>query len=144
MKYTPSQTDSVRTPEIILEYVRERFGTFYDPCPLNPNPSKDALKLDWREEMKKENKHCIYINPPYSSAKQWILKSKLYSDLTMVYLIKNESLGSKYFRELGPCDMVFITPHLRFPNYFRNARFSNLLLITGPRVGQRLSFLHLN
>ena len=143
MKYTKSLTDSVRTPYSLLRYIEKEYGSFYDPCPLNTHYEIDGLKLNWETEMIKQNKNIIYVNPPYSDVKDWILKSNTLKHLTIVYLLKNECMGSKYWRDLeGPFDIQLITPHIMFPGYARKARFANFLLIRGPMTSNSVKFLH--
>ena len=143
MKYTPSATNSVHTPEYLLEYIEKTYGTFYDPCPFCKNPKVNGLAMNWEEELKTRKKDIVYCNPPYSKGKHWLLKSIGYPNITVVYLIKNETLGSNYIRRLQKVDVVFIQPHVTFPGYSKPARFSSLLLITGPTVTNSVKFLSL-
>ena len=120
MRYTKSSTDSVRTPHNLLRYIETKYGQFYDPCPLNKNYEINGLELNWEKQMKTQNKNIIYINPPYSDIKNWVLKSNTLKHLTIVYLLKTDCLGSKYWRQIeGDYDMEFITPHIIFPDYKR-------------------------
>lgn len=55
MKNRKKIHDDWETPDWLLKEIKEEFGKFFDPCPLN---SKfDGLKIEW----KKVN----FINPPY-------------------------------------------------------------------------------
>ena len=143
MKYTPSATNSVHTPKYLLDYIEKTYGSFYDPCPFCKNPTIDGLKSNWIKELQKRQKDIVYCNPPYSKGKRWLLKSNEYPDITVVYLIKNETLGSNYMRQLKKVDVVFLQPHITFPNYAHPARFSSLLLITGPTATNSVKFLSL-
>jgi len=62
-----SNVDDWATPIHILEYVRNEYGDFFDPCPLGS--TFDGLSIDW--------KPVNYINPPYSRKlkEAFILKS---------------------------------------------------------------------
>ena len=146
MMYTPSNTDSVRTPENLLNYLQEHYGeSWYDPCEFNPKFNSDThvdgLKTDWKALCK----DFVYVNPPYSSSKKWILKSNDYPDLTIIYLLKNGTLGSSYYNQLeGPSNLVFINPHIQFPGYKKKARFSSFLLIRGPLANNTFKFLKLS
>jgi len=48
--------DDWATPKRLLEEIRQEFGEFFDPCPLNAD--FDGLNIGWKE--------INYINPPYS------------------------------------------------------------------------------
>ena len=80
----------------------------YDPCPFNENPVIDGLSLDWEKEARKLGTKTVYVNPPYSTARKWIQKSTTYKNLTIILLIKNEALGSKYFSYIEQkSDIIF-------------------------------------
>lgn len=55
--------DNYATPQWILDI----FENWYDPCPLNPNPEIDGLKVEWKDK--------TYVNPPYSNPLPWVLKA---------------------------------------------------------------------
>jgi len=38
--------DNRATPEWIMDL----FKDYFDPCPLNPNPTTDGLKLEWKDK----------------------------------------------------------------------------------------------
>jgi len=48
--------DNWKTPKYILDQIREEFGEFFDPCPVNSD--FNGLEIDWKD--------VNYINPPYS------------------------------------------------------------------------------
>ena len=48
--------DNWQTPRYILDQIREEFGEFFDPCPINSD--FDGLSIEWKD--------VNYINPPYS------------------------------------------------------------------------------
>ncbi len=55
-----TKNDDWATPDYLLDMIRDEFGEFFDPCPLNAK--FDGLKVTW----KKVN----FINPPYSLTKK--------------------------------------------------------------------------
>lgn len=50
--------DNWKTSDWLLEEIRNEFGDFFDPCPLNAD--FDGLALQWGFDKP------VYINPPYS------------------------------------------------------------------------------
>lgn len=58
---------SVQTPVELYEALNEEFNFDFDPCPLDPLPKWDGLKIDW----KKSN----FVNPPYDNIAPWIEKA---------------------------------------------------------------------
>ena len=55
-----------------------------DPCPLNPNWTKerdqDGLELDW-------DGHRVYCNPPYSQILRWMEKAFASPNCLTVFLL---------------------------------------------------------
>ena len=47
--------------------IMDLFRDWFDPCPLNPNPDFDGLKIDWKDK--------TYCNPPYSKPEIWVDKA---------------------------------------------------------------------
>jgi hypothetical protein len=58
-----SESDNYSTPSWLMEI----FGSWYDPCPLNPTPSFDGLNIEWFDK--------TYVNPPYSNPLPWVIKA---------------------------------------------------------------------
>ena len=142
--YTPSSTDSVATPTSLLNFLKDTYGEFYDPCKFNPNFDRatdiDGLSVNWGNLCK----DFVFVNPPYSRTMKWVLKSNEHPDITIVYLLKNSTLGSAYYNNLrGPSNMIFLNPHIKFPGYNKKARFSSFLLIRGPTCANVFKFLKL-
>ncbi len=55
-----SKNDDWATPEYILDWVRESYGDFFDPCPLSHDTEEwDGLTIDWQP--------INYVNPPYNN-----------------------------------------------------------------------------
>ena len=61
MKCKPS--DNRATPKWLMDI----FEGWFDPCPLNPNPTIDGLSLEWKDK--------TFLNPPYSQPGKWIFKA---------------------------------------------------------------------
>lgn len=56
------ESDSRATPKWLMNM----FDGWFDPCPLNLNPTIDGLAIEWGEK--------TYVNPPYSKPLPWIKK----------------------------------------------------------------------
>ncbi len=59
---TNKPSDNRATPE----WLKKVFSDYFDPCPLNSNPTIDGLELEWGDK--------TFLNPPYSKPAQWIYK----------------------------------------------------------------------
>lgn len=55
--------DSYPTPSWLMGL----FKGWFDPCPLNFNPTEDGLNKDWGGR--------TYVNPPYSKPLPWVKKA---------------------------------------------------------------------
>jgi len=128
MTFGKSKTNSVATPPYLLEIIRNEFGEFFDPCPLNREFDKtkdvDGLSIKW--------KRVNYCNPPYNSAKPWVLKAKLEQDRgnTTILLLKLSTLGTQYMKVFANTAELRVFSHkLAFPGYQGIARFTNVFLI---------------
>lgn len=55
--------DNVATPNWLMRY----FEDYFDPCPLNPEPEVDGLKIEWKDK--------TYCNMPYSKPMEWCRKA---------------------------------------------------------------------
>lgn len=68
-----SKNDDWATPEYILNWVRDKYGEFFDPCPLKHDKSKwNGLEVDW--------KAINYINPPYNNKDKIAFIKKAYEE----------------------------------------------------------------
>ena len=123
-----SKTNSVSTPQYLLDLLKNEFGPMFDPCPFNPHFDKnqdiDGLDIHW----KKTN----YCNPPYNFPKPWVIKAKREQRKgnTTILLLKLSCLGTQYIKRLADTAELRIFSHsLFFPGYLGRARFTNILLI---------------
>ena len=122
------KSDSVRTPEWLLDMIKKEFGEFYDPTPFNPdfNPlkDKDALKTDWGP--------VNFCNPPYSNVGPFMRKGNLEwrKGKTVIMLVKLDNLGTNYSRRfVKGAELRVLSEKISFPGYQGKARFSSVLLI---------------
>lgn len=81
--------DNYPTPE----WIKDLFINYFDPCPLNPNPTIDGLKIEWKE--------FNFVNPPYSNPLQWVLKGIQESKKgkKVVFLLKLDC-STRWYREI--------------------------------------------
>jgi len=87
METKPS--DNRATPKWLMKV----FDGWFDPCPLNPNPTIDGLNLEWKDK--------TFLNPPYSSPSKWIYKAieESKKGKTIAILIRFDPT-TKYFKAL--------------------------------------------
>lgn len=118
-------SDNYRTPEWLMSL----FIGWFDPCPLNPKPNIDGLKVEWRRR--------TYVNPPYSNPFPWIQKAILENrkGKTIVLLLKLDC-STKWFRDLIEADahILFINERVKFngsPPPFPNM----LAILEGEKIG---------
>ena len=94
-----NSTDNWQTPIWLMKI----FSEFYDPCPNNF--TEDYLNMDVA------NKNHIFINPPYSDPKPFILKAikdhKEYPNTTIILLLKNDS-STQWYRALFDAGAHFL------------------------------------
>ena len=127
--------DSVETPKYILDYVRQNWGGFFDPCPLNLHPLVDGLTIDWG--------NVNYVNPPYSQAKRWVEKSyrEYMLGKTVVLFVKVGILARGYFQKINTdCELKFLKRRVRFPGFVNRAQFDSVFIIFKPNNPQSGTF----
>lgn len=85
--------DNWKTPNWVLDKVRNEYGDFFDPCPLNA--TFDGLACAWGE--------VNYINPPYSTKLKEAFIRKAYQESingkTCIMLLP-VSTSTKIFHEV--------------------------------------------
>lgn len=83
-----SHNDNYATPDYLFKALEREFGLTLDPCPLDPEPLRDGLEMDWTDEV-------IFCNPPWSQIEPWV----------------DKALGSR-------CQTVFLLPARTDTNWF--------------------------
>ena len=82
-------SDNRATPK----WLKDMFEDWFDPCPLNPNPTIDGLTLEWPDK--------TYVNPPYSRPAEWIFKAIEESKKgKRIVILMRFDPTTKYFRAL--------------------------------------------
>ena len=117
-----------KTPLGFFKQLDDEFHFDFDPCPLNPNPEKDGLRMNW-------GKRC-FINPPYGKMiKVWLEKSLLEikegrTELTVFLLPAYTDV--KWFHEIvlpRAEEIRFIKGRLKFGEHNNTAPFANMVVI---------------
>ena len=105
-------SDNWKTPSEFYDLLNKEFGFDFDPCPLNPNPDVDGLKIDWGERN--------FVNPPYSRAlKEAFINKALEQSKNgkLCVLLLPVSTSTKIFHEVilpNATDIRFIRGRLQF------------------------------
>jgi DNA N-6-adenine-methyltransferase Dam len=86
-----SGNDNFATPDYLYQSLEREFGLTLDPCPLDPEPDKDGLLLDWTGEV-------VYCNPPWSDPLPWVNKA-LASRCITVFVLPART-DTEWFRRL--------------------------------------------
>jgi hypothetical protein len=98
-------SDNYSTPKWLMLL----FEDWFDPCPLNTNPTVNGLQIDWKEKN--------YVNPPYSSPLEWVLKAieEQKKGNTTALLLKLDC-STKWYRELvnANAHIIFINERVKF------------------------------
>jgi hypothetical protein len=111
--------DNYATPEWLMSV----FGDWFDPCPLNPNPDFDGLKIKWKDK--------TYVNPPYSNPLKWVEKAIKESKRgkTIVMLLRVDT-STKWFAKLveAKAEILWFNGRLKFIDN-KPANFPSMLVI---------------
>lgn len=113
------KSDSYPTDNCIMNC----FEDWFDPCPLNDNPSFDGLSIPWLNK--------TYVNPPYSNPLPWVEKAIEESNKgkLIVMLLKMDT-STKYFMKLkeAKAKFLWINGRLKYGTG-SNAPFPSMLVI---------------
>ena len=85
--------DNWETPESLLSQIRQEFGEYYDPCPLNAD--FDGLQKEWD--------NVNYINPPYHRKVKEAFIRKAYEESKkgkVCIMLLPVSTSTKIFHEI--------------------------------------------
>ena len=113
-------TDSHSTPKWIMDM----FKDWFDPCPLNPNPEVDGLKIEWGKR--------TYCNPPYSNPMPWVEKAIEESQKgKKIVMLLNVDTSTKWYAKLNEANAHFIwfAERLKFSGLGANPRPSMLVVL---------------
>ena len=129
-----SKTDSVKTPDHILERLKRdffKFETVYDPTPFNtefdPKKNKCGLTSGWGSPS--------FCNPPYSCSYKFLLKANdeyMKHGVKSILLVKANLLCTKTFEKVYKnCHILFFKRRIKFVGYSHASRFSSVLIVFG-------------
>jgi len=111
--------DNYATDKCIMEL----FENWFDPCPLNDNPSTNGLLIEWKDK--------TYVNPPYSKPLLWVNKAieENKKNKTIVMLLRMDT-STEWFKRLQEANAKFlwINKRLKFRTG-KPANFPSMLVI---------------
>ena len=114
------ESDNYETPN----WIKIMFDGWFDPCPLNPSPTIDGLKIDWKDK--------TFVNPPYSEPLLWVLKAieENKKGKNIALLLKLDC-STKWFLLLNNANahILLINERVRFNG--KTPPFPNMLAILG-------------
>jgi len=121
MEFKIFNKDSYPTDNQLMQI----FGDWFDPCPLNDNPVKDGLSIDWPDK--------TYVNPPYSRPLPWVKKAvEEASKGKRIVMLLRADTSTKYFQALHEAGSMFFWVHKRLRhNTGSPANFASMLVIVG-------------
>ena len=133
-----SATDNWSTPIGVFNKLNDEFHFDFDPCPLDPQPSKDGGQLKFLEQKTSKDGlniswgKCSFVNPPYSEIKKWCKKSydEWKKGKTVVMLIPSRT-DTSYWHDyiMKATEIRFIRGRLKFGNSKENAPFPSCIVV---------------
>lgn len=115
MAYIPkSKSDNWETPFALKQQIMNKYDLSFDPCPIDWKPTDpDGLQIDWVDG--------TFVNPPYSSVKQWIKKAseEHYKNKRIVMLINcitDTKAFHHYIYKKPNIDIEFLPGRIKFIN----------------------------
>lgn len=123
-----NKSDDWSTPIDFYNKLNEEFQFNFDPCPLRGvDGDVNGLEVDWKGN--------IFINPPYSDVKRFLVKGLVEMDKgnakVLVYLLAART-DTRWFHEYcynSNAEIRFIKGRLKFGNSKNSAPFPSMLVI---------------
>jgi hypothetical protein len=123
-----SATDKWKTPDDLMGEIMAFLGTFYDPCPAEPDHDAFALPC-WPGR--------VYMNPPYGRniIDRWIARALREATEELIMLIPART-DTRWFQPLfvAADAMCFVRGRLHFSGHEDAAPFPSVLVYCGPRA----------
>ena len=112
MKIRKKINDDWSTPDYILDWVKKKYGSYFDPCPINPN--FDGLNIKWRK--------VNFVNPPYTlKLKTAFVMKAIYeaSQNKTCILLLPAATETRLFIELWNFshEIIFVHKRIKFKGY---------------------------
>lgn len=108
-----------KTPDSILNYIKERWGEFFDPCPLFA--TFDGLNIEWKK--------LNYCNPPFDNIEGFLEKTifELAKGNTTIFLCPIRSNTKYWKRYVYPyaSEYILISEKVKFISYEDNGEASD-------------------
>ena len=130
-----SLTDSVKTPEVILNYIRQKFGEYYDPTPFIENfdskKHKDGLTTEWED--------FNFCNPPFTRGMAFVKKAhsefKNHGRRSLV-LGKLIWMSRDYAKAVMKDVEILLLGKVKFIGYSGKSQFGVILIYFGGTPGK--------
>lgn len=117
--------DNYATPT----WLKDLFRNWFDPCPLNPNPSFNGLNLEWDKR--------TYVNPPYSEPLIWVEKAiQEKKKGKLVVMLLRADTSTRYFaRCIEEGEVLYFGRRIKFNG--KTPYFASMLVIFNGVEGEK-------
>ncbi len=121
-----SLSDEWRTPKSLFDKLDKEFNFDSDPCPMKGKPlKKGILKGVWLKR--------VFVNPPYSKIKDWIIQGYIHSQHTnvVVVMLIPSRTDTKWWHDyvMKAKEIRFIKGRLKFSGHKNSAPFPSCVVI---------------
>ena len=109
--------DNYPTPKWLFDI----FENWFDPCPLNNNPSFNGLEIEWKNK--------TYVNPPYSKPLLWVEKAiqEKKKGKLIVMLLRADSSTHYFQRCQEEGEVIYFGRRIKFNG--KTPYFASMLVI---------------
>ena len=114
-------SDNWETPLWVKQLVKD----YFDPCPLNPNPTIDGLKIEWKDK--------TYCNPPFSNPLPWVKKAiEENKKGKLIIMMLNVDPSTKWYKELliANAHFIYFAERLKFSEKGSNNKPNMLAILS--------------
>jgi len=113
--------DNYPTPKWLFDI----FENWFDPCPLNNNPSFNGLEIEWKNK--------TYVNPPYSKPLLWVEKAiqEKKKGKLIVMLLRADSSTHYFQRCQEEGEVIYFGRRIKFNG--KTPYFASMLVIFNGR-----------
>lgn len=132
---SPNAKDDWETPDSLFHTLHNEFRFTLDACASSQNAKVDTYFTEHDNGLAQEWKdHTVWINPPYSSAKDWIQKAidqyNAYG-ITVVMLLPSRTGNSEWHNliQVHAAQVRFLRGRLKFKGSSNSAPFDSAVII---------------